>query len=109
MHGQQTETFQNSNNTNNNANNNSDNDSVGQLTKILSGESDANLGIYRFETNVVGVPNENQSLLPVGNFTGTNPLTKGFKKTNKYIKWVGYMYCKEPKYYRFFLRLIVEP
>ena len=107
MHGQQTETFQNSNNnTNNNANNNSDDDSVGQLTKILSGESDANLGIYRFETNVAGVPNENQYLLPIGNFTGPNPITKGFKKTennNKYTKWVGYMYCKEPKYYRFFL------
>lgn len=103
MEGGPNDTFQNSNNTNSNVINNSSNDSVSQIKKMLSGESDAELGIYRYETNVVNVPNENQSLLSIGNFNGINPLTKGFQKTNTFIKWIGYIYCKEPEYYRFFL------
>jgi hypothetical protein len=78
-------------------------ESKSELQKITSGESDAKLGIYRFGTDNIGVQNENQSLHLVGNFVNKNPITKGFDKKHKFIKWIGYIYCKEPKHYRFFL------
>tara|TARA_B100000902_G_scaffold189183_1_gene180935 strand:- start:2408 stop:6205 length:3798 start_codon:yes stop_codon:yes gene_type:complete len=76
---------------------------LGILDKIKNNTANAQFGLYRYETDNINIENENQNLNSIGNVVDVETITKGYTKQKKYIRWIGYIYVKDPATYRFFL------